>query len=620
MEATGNAGSETQRARSGDPMCGIAGALVAHGAADAALLRRMAGVLAHRGPDDLGLYLSGPLGLAQTRLSIIDLAHGHQPMADGGLVLAANGEIYNFVELRRTLEARGRRFRTASDSETILHAYALDGLDALASLNGMFAFALYDTQRRELVLARDRLGIKPLYYACLPDGLLFASELKALLAVWPGERELNPGALVQYFENRFNTGEDGLVRGIRRLPPGTALVVDADLRLCERRYWSPLTARPRKVGFAQAAEEFEPLFRQVMLEHLRADVPYGLFLSSGVDSGILLAMTTALTGQAVRTFSIGYRDAAIRDELPDAAVIAQRFGAEHTPLILDRDAVLRRLPHTIWATDDLLQDYASLPTSFLAERAAGEVKVVLTGEGGDEVFAGYGRYRRAPLQRWLTTLLAPGSGGFRTRGQWRRRWVRQAFGAELRAASAARRAPFIAAWEATPRTWSHVTRCQYVDLITWLRDELLVKVDRVLMAFGLEGRVPFLDHRVVEFGLALPDALKICPRQGKVFLKRWGERRLPREHLWRRKRGFYVPVRQWLRGPFLDELGVRLVRHPVIRYWFRSEGVAELVREQQGGGNTTRAIWGLMQLAIWHRIFIEGHVPSRDEDPLEWVA
>jgi asparagine synthase (glutamine-hydrolysing) len=601
-------------------MCGIAGVLVTHGAADAVVLRRMAGALAHRGPDDRGVYLTGSLGLAQTRLSIIDLAHGHQPMADGGLVLAANGEIYNFVELRRMLEARGRRFRTASDSETILHAYALDGLDALPSLNGMFAFALYDMQRRELVLARDRLGIKPLYYACLPGQLLFASELKALLSVWPGERELNPRALVQYFENRFNTGDDGLVHGIRRLPAATALVVDADLRLREHRYWSPLRVQPRKLDFAQAADEFEPLFQQVMLEHLRADVPYGLFLSSGVDSSILLAMTSALTGQPVRTFSIGYRDEAIRDELPEAAVIAQRFGAKHTSIMLDRDAVFRRLPHTIWATDDLLQDYASLPTSFLAEHAASEVKVVLTGEGGDEVFAGYGRYRRTPLQRWLTTLLAPGSGGFRTRGQWRRRWVRQVFGAELRAANGARRTPFIAAWEATPRAWSHVTRCQYVDLITWLCDELLVKIDRVLMAFGLEGRVPFLDHRVVQFGLSLPEELKICPRQGKVFLKRWAEQRLPREHLWRRKRGFYVPVRQWLRGPFLDELGTYLVRHPVIQRWFRSEGVAALVREQQSGGNATRAIWGLMQLVIWHRIFIEGHVPSRDENPLEWVA
>lgn len=602
-------------------MCGIAGVLLRRGSPDEGALRRMGDALAHRGPDDLGVHVAGPLGLLQTRLSIIDLEGGHQPMADGPLTLVANGEIYNFVELRQALEARGRRFATHSDSETILHAYALDGLGALPSLNGMFAFALYDAGRRELVLGRDRLGIKPLYYAELPDRVLFASELKAILSVWPGEPALDPGALVQYLQNRFNTGEQSLVRGIRRLPPGTTLVVDADLKLQERPYWSLLDVRTRRLEFGQADAEFEPLFHRVMLEHLRADVPCGLFLSSGVDSGVLLATMTELTGRPVRTFSIGYRDGAVADdELPDAAAIARRFGAEHTEIVLDRDAVFRRLPHTIWATDDLLHDYACLPTSFMAERGARGLKVILTGEGGDEVFAGYGRYRRTPLQRWLKNLVAPGSGGFRTRGQWGRRWTQRAFGPELKAAAAAHREPFITAWRATPDAWSDVARCQYTDLCTWLPDDLLVKADRVLMAFGLEGRVPFLDHRVVEFGLGLSDELKVGGRQGKLFLKRWAERRLPGEHLWRRKRGFYVPVRQWLRGEFLDGLAAHLPAHPVIRRWFRSDAVAELVREQQQGGNTARAIWGLMQLAIWHRIFIDGRVPGRDEDPLAWIA
>jgi asparagine synthase (glutamine-hydrolysing) len=601
-------------------MCGIAGILVRHGRPDEGALRRMGAALAHRGPDDLGVHLAGPFGLLQTRLAIIDLERGHQPMVDGALALAVNGEIYNFVELRQSLEGRGRRFATASDSETILHAFALDGAAALASLHGMFAFALYDAPRRELVLGRDRLGIKPLYYACLPDRFLFASEAKALLAVWPGERELDPAALVQYLQNRFHTGPTALVRGIRRLPPGTVLRVDGDLRLREERYWSPLDVAPRDLDFEQAAEEFEPLFRQVMAEHLRADVPYGLFLSGGVDSAVVLAMVSELTGRPVRTFSIGYGDEAIGDERSDAAAIARRFGARHTEIAIDRDQVFRRLPHTVWAADDLVQDYAALPTSFLAEHAARELKVVLTGEGGDEAFAGYGRYRRTPLQRLLKNLASPGSGGFRTRGQWHGRWARQVWGPELRAAGAAQRAPFIAAWRSTPRGWSHVTRCQYTDLVTWLSDDLLVKLDRVLMSWGLEGRVPFLDHRVVEFGLSLPDTLKIGARQGKLFLKRWAERRLPPAHLWRRKRGFHVPVRQWFDGPFLDTLGARLPRHPMVQRWFQPDGVAALVREQRMGGNASRAIWGLMQLGIWHRIFIEGHVPGRDEDPLEWIA
>jgi asparagine synthase (glutamine-hydrolysing) len=410
------------------------------------------------------------------------------------------------------------------------------------------------------------------------------------------------------------------VRGIRRLPPGTTLVVDADLKLRERPYWSLLDVRPRRLDFDGADEEFEPLFRQVMLEHLRADVPCGLFLSSGVDSGVLLATMSELTRRPVRTFTIGYRDDGADDELPEAAAIARRFGAEHTEIVLDRDAVFRRLPHTIWATDDLLHDYACLPTSFLAEHAARGLKVILTGEGGDEVFAGYGRYRRTPLQRWFQNLVAPGSGGFRTRGQWDRRWTERAFGAELKAAAAARREPFITAWRATPGVWSNVARSQYADFCTWLPDDLLVKADRVLMAFGLEARVPFLDHRVVEFGLGLADRLKVRGRQGKVFLKRWAERRIPREHLWRPKRGFYVPVRRWLKGDILDGLAARLPEHPVIRRWFQPDAVAELVREQQQGGNAARLVWGLMQLAIWHQIFVEGRVPGRDEDPLAWIA
>ena len=601
-------------------MCGIAGVLMKHGRPDEGALRRMGDAIAHRGPDDRGVFVAGPLGLLQTRLSIIDLEGGHQPMTDGPLTLVANGEIYNFVELRQALEARGRRFATRSDSETILHAYALDGLAALPSLNGMFAFALYDARRRELILGRDRLGIKPLYYADLPDRVLFASELKAILAVWPGEPALHPGALVQYLENHFNTGEQSLVRGIRRLPPGATLVVDADLKLRERRYWSLLGVRPRRLDFDGAAEEFEPLFHQVMLEHLRADVPCGLFLSSGVDSGVLLATMNELTRRPVRTFTIGYPDDGTDNELPEAAAIARRFGAEHTEIVLDRDAVFRRLPHTIWATDDLLQDYACLPTSFLAECAGRELKVILTGEGGDEVFAGYGRYRRTPLQRWLQNLVAPGSGGFRTRGQWDRRRTDRAFGTELKAAADARREPFITAWQATPGVWSNIARCQYADFCTWLPDDLLVKADRVLMAFGVEARVPFLDHRVVEFGLGLADGLKVRGRQGKVFLKRWAEGRIPREHLWRPKRGFYVPVRRWLKGDILDGLAARLPVHPVIRRWFQPGAVAELIREQQRGGNAARLIWGLMQLAIWHEIFVEGRVPDRDEDPLAWIG
>jgi asparagine synthase (glutamine-hydrolysing) len=310
------------------------------------------------------------------------------------------------------------------------------------------------------------------------------------------------------------------------------------------------------------------------------------------------------------------------DELEAATAIAAAFGAEHTPVLVERDAAFRRLPHVVWATDDLLRDYACLPTSFLSQAAAAELKVVLTGEGGDEVFAGYGRYRPAPFERLAKALIAPGSGGFRTRGHWRRRWTRQVFGPDLLALGRAARRPFIAAWASTPRGWSDLQRRQYTDLITNLPDDLLVKADRVLMSFGLEGRVPLLDHRLVEFGLALPDELKVGRQMGKVLLRRWAERRLPTGHLLRPKRGFHVPVGEWLRGHVLRRLGRSLPGALAVRRWLRAEGVRALIEAQHRGARTSRELWGVLQFAIWHRIFIEapGSTPGFDEDPTDWVG
>jgi asparagine synthase (glutamine-hydrolysing) len=604
-------------------MCGIAGYLCKGRPPDESELWRMADALRHRGPDDAGVHIDGALGLAHTRLSIIDLAGGHQPLFDasGGLALVANGEIYNYVELTAALRARGRQFLTHSDSETILHAYAVHGRDFLQQLHGMFAFALYDAAQQRLILARDRLGIKPLYYVELPDRVAFASEIKALLPVLPYAPELDAGALVQFLENQFSTGAQTVVRGIRRVLPGEALSIGPDLRIERWRYWSPLAVQPRRIGFADAAAEFDALIEQVMLEHMRADVPYGLFLSGGVDSAVLAAMLHKYQDQQIRSYSIGYRGVRQADELDDAGRIARLFDTAHTALEVDGERVFRRIPHMVWATDELMRDYACLPTSILAEEAGRELKVVLTGEGGDEAFAGYGRYRESPLARLLKQLRAPGSGGFRTRGQWRQRY-RGALGAELLRARHAVRAPFVQAWRETPRNWSHTQRCQYTDLVTALPDNLLLKADRMLMGFSLEGRVPFVDHRIIEFGLALPDDLKIRSGQGKLFLKRWAERHLPGDHLYRRKRGFHVPIGEWLRGPFLDALAAKLPANPAIREWFDVAGVRRLLADQRAGRSAGREIMCLLQFAIWHRLFIErpGERPTPDEDPLDWIA
>jgi len=486
----------------------------------------------------------------------------------------------------------------------------------------MFAFALYDSERDELVLARDRLGIKPLYYVALADRVAFASEIKTLLSLLPGGPRVEAGALAQFLENQFVTGEATIVEGVRRVPPATVMTIDSGLTIRTRSYWSPSEAPETPADPEEASEAFDALIERVMREHMRADVPYGLFLSGGVDSAVLLAMLHRYQDRPVRTFSVGWKDASIPDELDAAGKIAERFGAEHTAIALDSDAVFRRLPHTVWAADDLLRDYACLPTSVLAERAAHDRKVVFTGEGGDEAFAGYGRYRQSVLARALKGVLAPGSGGFRTRSQIRPRWIRELYGARLETARRAAREPFVSAWSSAPRSWSFTRRAQLTDLVTNLPDNLLVKADRMLMSFGVEGRVPFCDHRVVEFGLGLPDRLKVGNGQGKLFLKRWAERDLPSDHLYRRKRGFHVPVPEWLGDSFLDRLAAVLPANAAIREWFRPEGVARLLEAQRRKGGSSREVWCLMQFAIWHRIFVDGTAgePEPESDPIVWIG
>jgi asparagine synthase (glutamine-hydrolysing) len=605
-------------------MCGIGGIIWREGRLSQELLKPMAQRLSHRGPDGNGSFIDGGVGLVHTRLSIIDLSGGQQPILseDGRLAVIANGEIYNFLELRAELEARGRRFTTHSDSETILHAYAVDPENFVQRLHGMFAFALYDQTRQVLTIARDRLGIKPLFYAALPDRFVFASELKAILPLLPDAPQINPGAFLQFLQSQFSTGEETILRQITRLAPAELITIDLNLRVKRRKYWDPLQVEPRELSYAEAVEEFEPLFEQVMREHMRADVPYGLFLSGGNDSAVLLAMLDRYQELPIRAFSVGYAGVQMADELSDAKRIARRFRTEHTSVRLTRAEVFGRLPHSIWAADELMRDYASLPTALLAERAGRELKVVFTGEGGDEVFAGYGRYRMSVGERFVKNLLAPGSGGFRTQGQWHWRWVRRLFGAELAAAGDAFRAPYLAAWQRPPRSWSDLQRSQYTDMVTALPDNLLVKTDRMLMSFALEGRVPFLDHRIVEFGLSLPDRLKVHGRQGKIFLRRWAERYLPREQLYQSKRGFHVPVGEWLQGELLDRLEQKLKASRALSGWFVTRRLPELFTAQRRQGKTGRLIWCLLQFAIWHRLFIEqpGVRPGLDEDPLDWIS
>ncbi|MCF6218021.1 MAG: asparagine synthase (glutamine-hydrolyzing) [Gammaproteobacteria bacterium] len=580
--------------------------------------------LAHRGPDHQDVYCDGSLGLAHTRLSIIDLAGGDQPFIDEqyGLILVANGEIYNHLELRKELEDQGRQFQTHSDCETILHAYAVYGDTFLEHIGGMFAFALFDRKKQRLILARDRLGMKPLFIAETSEGVCFASEIKALLPALAEKPSINPSALIQFLQNQNASGRETLFSGIEQLLPGECVTVEQGRVVDRLRYWSALGVEPRDISYAEAESEFDSLMETVMTQHMRADVPFGLFLSGGVDSTTLLALLSRYKAEPIRTFSLGFCNSSVGDELSTAESIAKHFNSQHTIIRPTAESMLQRLVYSTWAADDLMRDFANLPTSLLAEEAAQDLKVVFSGEGGDEAFAGYGRYRPGKLESLLKNRLYPGSGGFRTGGNFRGGLPKQLFSEKLLQRADQWRAPIITAWQEAPTEWSDLQRRQYVDITTALPDNLLVKADRMLMSWGLEGRLPFVDHRVIEFGLSLPDGLKIEGKQGKMFLKKWASRHLPSEHFWQKKRGFSVPVGDWLASDYLGKVGMALLESPAIAEWMQRRGVEKLLKRQQQKGDVTKNIYALLQFSIWHKLFIEGSGvrPPTLIDPLRFLA
>lgn len=602
-------------------MCGIAGLSSKGPAIEPALLARMARQLRHRGSKE-GFLATDRIALAQQRQHASGSSHQPIQSQDGALTLVADSTIYNDLELRAKLQAQGRHYGTSSSSESILHAYAIHGLDFLDHLYGMFAFALYDAPRQRLILARDRLGMKPLFLAQLPDGIAFASELKALLPALSSRPAVNPLGLVQFLHQQFNSGSTTILEGVERLAPGEAAIIE-DGQIAKRwRYWSAANVTTLSIGMAEAQDAFDPLMESVMRQHMRSDVPSGLFLSGGVDSALLLGLLTRYGGKPVRTYSAGFPGTDVQDELPPARILAERYQSIHTEVKPSREELFQRLPLTIWAADDLMRDYATLPVSLLAQRAANEVQVVFSGEGGDEVFAGYRRFAVSGLARASKSLLYPGSGGFRTSGSLTRRDIRHLLSPTLQAAFHETRRPFIQAWQESPRHWSSLQRMQHTELRTALPDNLLVKSDRMTTSWGLEGRMPFLDHRIVEFGLALPDELKIHGKIGKYFLKQWGSALLTEEQLSGRKRGFHVPVGDWLGGDFLEQLGQVLPALPSITEWFQPEAIKQLVSAQRQRKSTAaRLLFALLQFAIWHRLFIEGdgQRPPAFIDPLEFL-
>ena len=616
-------------------MCGITG--LCHfdpeARADESLLRRMTDLLAHRGPDDAGLYRSGPVGLGHRRLSIIDLsAAGHQPMgsADQSVWITYNGECYNHRVFIGELEGRGYRFRSGSDTETLLYLYQECGPDFLTKLDGMFALAIWDARRRRLLLARDRLGIKPLFYYHDREHLVFASELKSLLADRSVPSDLSDAALADFLHLMSIPDPEGIFRGVRKLLPGHYLLVEGG-RIREEPYWEVPMAEPaRAIGLEAASQEFETVFRRAVTSHLLADVPVGAFLSGGVDSSAVVAMAARSSAKPMMTFASTFRGLSDFDESPFARQVGTLYGTEHHEFDLTPQLV-ESLPRIVWHADEPFAISSAMPLYFLAQLARQHVKVVLTGDGGDELFAGYtwrhtefqGSWRWRRLARWLLDgLLGRGGRGSVVEGSPSgvdEQYVRSfcCYQDEdldsLLTPEAAERVRRAWSGNITQRYYDRFTNADqlrrklYTDLKSTLVSEMLTKVDRMTMASGLEARVPFLDHHLVEWAFQIPSAHKIKGREGKLLVKKAMERHLPSELLYRPKHGFNVPMPVWMRGELRqfvqDSLSEETVRR---RGMFRPDRVTRLVQDHLSSRiEASNKIFVVLMMELWFERFVD---------------
>lgn len=580
-------------------MCGIAGIALKPGASlPEATMRALSAAIAHRGPDGDGTHVAAGAVLLQRRLAIIDLATGDQPLFEpGGAALVANGEIYNYVELKSgTLS--GTSFATASDCEPPLHLYRRDGLGFAQSLRGMYAIAIHDRAIRRVVLARDPFGIKPLYIADTPAGIAFASEARALLDAGLVPRGLDRRARDELMELQFTTGAETIFPGIRRVLPGETLSIEDGTIVARERLPALPDGGPEEIGEAEALKRLDAALVDSISVHQRADVPYGLFLSGGIDSAAVLAVMRRLAEHPVLAFTAGFDAPGAADEREAARGAARAAGARHEEITVTEADFWAHLPEIAAAMDDPAADYAIVPTWLLARRARADVKVVLSGEGGDEMFGGYGRYRSAMRPWWL------GGRVMRARGMIERLGLRRDLAPGWRDGMEG-----AAATAASPGR-TRLMAAQATDMVDWLPNDLLAKLDRCLMAHGLEGRTPLLDPAVTSAAFRLPDALKVRQGSGKWLLRAWLAEAMPEARPFARKQGFTVPVGAWI-GNQAERLAKLLAADEAVAEVVRPDSVAGLLRGA-GAKHQAFAAWTLLFYALWHRRHVRGMLPAGD--------
>ncbi|MDD5132684.1 MAG: asparagine synthase (glutamine-hydrolyzing) [bacterium] len=609
-------------------------------------IEKMCQALVHRGPDDRGSHISGPIGLGHRRLSIIDLQTGQQPIynEDKSVVVIFNGEIYNFPELRQQLSAKGHCFYTQTDTEVVAHLYEEYGRDCVKHLRGMFAFAVWDEKNRKLLLARDRVGKKPLVYAIRNGALVFASELKALLA-WPGfQPGIDPEAIHYFITYQYVPSPLTIFKEIRKLPPASILECSADGKIEIYRYWD-LDFRPKiKVNETEAAELVREKLTAAVKMRLLSDVPLGAFLSGGLDSSIIVGLMSCLSSQPVKTFSIGFEEDDF-SEIGYACLVAKHFKTQHQEFIVKPNTI-EILPKLVWHYNEPFGDSSALPSYYVARETKRFVTVALNGDGGDENFAGYLRYRanmlaarldflkpllaNSALQKVIGSLphrehqknrlrafkrfaLALGETPARRNIAWHcifdQQYQSQLYSDSFKQTVAATDSyQYLTAVFNQARAGNFLEQLLYTDIMTYLPEDLLVKMDIACMANSLEARSPFLDHEFMELAASLPAQMKLKGQQSKYILKKAFAPILPPEILKRGKMGFGVPIEKWFRRELKDYVrDILLSQRSSQRGYFRREFVEKLIQQHAAGKmNHGYRLWSLLNLELWHRIFIDG--------------
>jgi asparagine synthase (glutamine-hydrolysing) len=630
-------------------MCGICG----FNWADEHLLERMKSTIEHRGPDAHGSYVADGISLGHRRLSIVDLSEaGRQPLTneDGTVWITYNGEIYNAPALQQLLESKGHRFRGHSDTEAIVHAYEEYGLDVVKHLTGMFAFALWDTKRRRLVLARDRLGIKPLYYTLDHGRVRFASEIKALLADASLPRAVNPQGLFDFIGYEFTPAPSTLFKGVHKLLPGCMLVVEGDGSARISRYWSL-----QQTDVDATTEGLLSLLDQVCRDHMMSDVPIGSFLSGGIDSSTIVQFLSGSVSSQLQTFALGYKEESY-SEFQYAQRVAKHFNTMHRELLISPiDTV--EIERSVWHLDEPTTDPSNLPFMLICAQARRYVKVCFSGDGGDELFMGYDRFRaskaselldllpipyRRQLYRGLANLITDDEQKKGARNVMKRflqgaalprdgEHIRWQYFMDAGQAAALFKPQFLQSvdddpfapvkrWSAqAPREWG--ARDQFVELNTVLPDSVLMKVDKMPMAHSLEVRPPLLDHRVVEYCYSLPTNLKLRGFTTKWLLKHAMEKRLPPGIAMRKKQGFSIPMKNWIRGELMEYTHDEIFSSSLIREYFNGSTLERFWQEhQQRRHNHSHLFWALLNLSLWDRLLLKGPIAQANEVPPSPIA